>query len=85
MTIIKEQINKIQEEYFEFCMQLLQKIPKENSTDLEQLEKRIYLFKIKLREDILKHFKNFKDESIRNLEEEIIELREKLQRRINKV
>jgi hypothetical protein len=83
MTIIKEQISKIQEEYFEFCIELLQKIPKENIPDLEQLSKEAYRFKNELKEEILKHHKNFKDENIRDIEEEIIKLREKLRRKLN--
>jgi hypothetical protein len=71
---IENRIEKIQQKYFEFCLELLQKTPKE---DLEEnkLVLKAYRLKDELAKAVTENRKNCKSESIKTLEEEIAKIR----------
>jgi hypothetical protein len=74
MTI--NRIYKIQEEYFEFCLGLFQKVP-QGSVDAEILIT-LYQLKDQLNEEIKQFQENCKCEAIREAESEIEKLRQVL-------
>lgn len=73
----ENRIYKLQEEYFEFCLGLLQKIPT-GEIHLETFSRKAYQLKNQLRDEIKANLKNFKTEAIREVEEEIEKLRKLL-------
>ncbi len=78
MTNTNNSIVKIQEEYFEFLLSLLQKLPVEKY-DLAILGTEAYRFKNELAKEITKHLLEHKGEAIKAIEEKIEELRIELQ------
>ncbi len=67
-------IEKIQEEYFEFCLGLLQIVPNE-LVNTGELAVKAYWYRDELKKEIVKHFENCNGEAIRVIEEEIEKLR----------
>ncbi len=72
-----KQIIAVQEEYFEFCLRLLQLIPAEEFC-LEQLSQQAYKLRDQLKEEITAHFQNCKGASIHEIESEITRIKEAL-------
>ena len=73
-----EKITKIQEEYFVFCLSLLQRIPEENMDDTSSVTA-AYLLRDELKNGIVSYLHNLKTEEILTLEFEIQKIKLKLE------
>jgi hypothetical protein len=71
-------VKEIQEEYFDFCLSLLQKIPIEEINE-KQLATKAHSFKESLKQAIIEYEQNFYSEGIEFLQKEIVRLKEALQ------
>ncbi len=72
--VTDNRITKVQEEYFEFCLLLLQKIPDEE-IQRNELSLKMYQFRDELKIEIINYMKGFKGELIKEVEAEIEKLR----------
>ncbi len=70
----KNRLEKIQEEYFEFCIGLLQLVPNELVVEGEFAVK-AYWYRDELKKEIAKHFENCNCDTIKVIEGEIEKLK----------
>ena len=74
---LNNQINKVKEEYFEFCLMLLQKIPMEEVSEKKSAS-RAYSLKEKLNAALIENDRNFYDDFLKTMQSEIDKLRMEL-------
>ena len=77
-TTTDNPLTKIQEEYFEFFLTLLQKLSVEEN-DIVALSTKAYYLKNELKKEITNHLLEHRGEAVKAIEEKIEELRTELQ------
>ncbi len=71
---INNRVKEIQEDYFSFCLTLLQKIPFEEN-ELAMLSTRAHFLRDELKKEIVAHLTGCKHEAISEVESEIKKIR----------
>jgi hypothetical protein len=78
--ITNNRISAVQQEYFDFCTELIKKIPYENANP-DLLMMKAFSFRDALEKEIIQNEIECKNEAIREIEKEIDELKIALENR----